>query len=102
MLGGEAFGKLVAATHATCPSVHVAHLTPSGLLDIEDMFREKLSPPRRRRLDAVLPRAADGGTVACENRDGASCEVAANLRGLRRAGLMQAFVRRVCTPGVVR
>jgi hypothetical protein len=85
-----AFGMLVAAmlmTAAARPD------PPADRLARLDGFRERLAPADRARLDAALPRDADGGIAACDDiqRSRASCEAAAYLPALRKAGLMPRF-----------
>lgn len=99
---GGAHDALVAAAKARCPEVNVVDLAPAALLDIEDSFRDRLSSDDRARLDAAVPRAADGAIVQCASRNGAACDARANVDGLQAAGLIDAFAGRLCEPGVVR
>jgi hypothetical protein len=102
VLGGATFEKLVIASRAECPSVRVANLTPAGLLDIEETFRDRLSTRQRVKLDAAVPRTADDGIAECADMNGASCDANAYLRGFEKAGLMPVFLKTICTPDVVR
>jgi hypothetical protein len=93
VLGGQIFHSLVATAHQKCPGARVEHLSPAGLLGIEEQFRTQLGRQQRRRLDAFLPRDAKDGVAECANQNGASCVAIAYLRGLGRARLTLAFMR---------
>ena len=99
--GGD-FERLVEAVQSECRRVEVVHLTPAGLLGIDEQFREGLTPARRHRLDVALPRGAGDGLAVCANHGGASCDAIAYLHGFRKSGLWSSFVQYVCQPGTVR
>jgi hypothetical protein len=100
---GDSFHRLVQAAHSQCPSADVAHLTPAGLLDLDETFRESLTAASRARLDAALPRTSDDGLAACKSSvGGASCDALSYLGGFRRSGLWPTFVHYICRPGMVR
>lgn len=95
-LAGEAFQAFVRDARSGCPQADVAHLTPAGLLNLEEAFLPRLSARQSRRLEAALPRSKSGGLKACADRDGASCTALAYLEGFRRIGVSPNFVRFAC------
>lgn len=91
------FSASAAAAHAASPAHHAgssAAVAPADRLEQLDRFRDGLLPGDRRRLDAALPRSADGGIVRCDKVEGsrASCEAAAYMPALRSTGLITRFL----------
>ncbi|CAN5251221.1 hypothetical protein BH09PSE6_BH09PSE6_29990 [soil metagenome] len=99
---GGSFDALVNAARSRCPEVNVVDIAPAALLDMEDGFRDRLEPDARARLDEALPRTPNGGIAQCNGRNGAACDARAYVDAIGTAGLLDAFARRLCEPGVVR
>lgn len=94
-----ALAAAVPASAVECPQADPTQLHPADLLDREETFRDGLSPADRERLDAVLPRTADGARVAaCAGRDGTGCDAHAYLVAFKASGLMPRFQASLCPP----
>lgn len=88
-------GPASAAVPGGCPTDTVKIAMPA-MLDLEDGFRDSLGAADRRRLDAALPRTADGGIAQCTGHDGVDCDVLAYTAAFNRTGMMPRFLATLC------
>ena len=98
VLGGPMFDQLVADTGKMCPGVPVARLSPAGLLGIEESYGQQLIDPAKAKFED----AERVGGSKCGDRPGASCPAVNALDEVNKAGMLPAFEKHLCAPGVVR
>lgn len=84
-----------AAVPGGCPTETVKIAMPE-MLGLENGFRDTLAVADRARLDAALPRGADGGIAQCSGQSGADCGALAYTAAFNKTGLMQRFLATLC------
>lgn len=86
---------VAAAVPGGCPTDTVRIEMPV-MLDLQDAFRDGLPAAERARLDAALPRTADGGIAQCTGHGGVNCDVTAYNAAFNATGLMPRFLATLC------
>ncbi len=86
-----------AALKSICPRKHLDLLSSSARLEGTDRFRDSLSRRERRLVDELAGiHRANSRPEACADTDGTSCDAIVSLNAIRKAKLLDRYVRRLC------
>lgn len=86
-----------AALKSICPQKRLDLLSSSARLEGTDSFRDTLSVSERRLVDELAGiHRANSRPEACAERDGTSCDAIVSLNAIRKAKLLDRYVRRLC------
>ncbi len=84
---------------STCPQKHLELLASADRLEGTDGFRDILAPHERALVDRLAGiHGRNAGSRFCRHVEGdvASCEAIVALNAIRKAGLVDRYVRRLC------